>query len=492
MDVKSDFRSTKWFLLLVTALSGACLMSLEIAASRVLAPAFGGGLYVWGSVIGVIMAAMAAGYYAGGIWSREVPGTGRLFKAYLFAAIYVSLLPALGYMVVIEATILGLVLGPLVASLLLFAAPTAALALTSPYIVSCLARRGSDAGESAGQVFAVGTVGSIFGTFATAFIMLPMVGTRATILADAAVIFALCAVGLWNNNRLNCLFVVFMIPGFLASPYAPDNLIYRTESAYNVISVYDFPDYRMMTLNWDLFFQQTMIRKEGFLTGSYYDAFSLGPILGGGGRVLWLGLAAGGSARELVEVQGADVDGVDIDPKVVEVGKAFFGMAEGERLRIHIMDGRQFLRGAGKYDVINVDVFNGADIPTHMATVEFFREASDHLNDNGMVMINVLTLRGERSLRDGVASTMKAVFPSVYTLDLGGNCIVVAFKRKIWQGELSYAVGQVSDPKLKALASGYVAKMSEFNSGDGLVFTDDLSRMDEFAFRGQRRIYHES
>src|SRR5919106_258313 len=48
-------------------IAGAALLGLEIASSRVLAPYFGNSLYVWGALIGVVLAGLSTGYWVGGV-----------------------------------------------------------------------------------------------------------------------------------------------------------------------------------------------------------------------------------------------------------------------------------------------------------------------------------------------------------------------------------------------------------------------------------------
>ncbi len=50
-------------------------MALEILGSRLLAPIFGSSLFVWGGLIGVVLAAMSSGYATGGwLADRYAPG----------------------------------------------------------------------------------------------------------------------------------------------------------------------------------------------------------------------------------------------------------------------------------------------------------------------------------------------------------------------------------------------------------------------------------
>src|ERR1051326_3590886 len=64
----------RWFLLTTALATGAIVMALEILGSRLLAPVFGNSLYVWGALIGVILAAMSSGYAAGGWMSDRFRG----------------------------------------------------------------------------------------------------------------------------------------------------------------------------------------------------------------------------------------------------------------------------------------------------------------------------------------------------------------------------------------------------------------------------------
>ena len=74
-----------WRLKLVVVVSGAVLMALEITGSRVLATHFGSSIYVWGAIIGIFLAALAGGYYSGGIIADRKP-TFFLLNVILLAA----------------------------------------------------------------------------------------------------------------------------------------------------------------------------------------------------------------------------------------------------------------------------------------------------------------------------------------------------------------------------------------------------------------------
>ncbi len=65
--------------------SGAVLLALEIVASRVIAPSFGNSIYVWGSLIGVFLGALAVGYFLGGVAADRRPSMA-VFSGLVFVA----------------------------------------------------------------------------------------------------------------------------------------------------------------------------------------------------------------------------------------------------------------------------------------------------------------------------------------------------------------------------------------------------------------------
>src|SRR4030042_1708041 len=52
---------------------GWVLMGLEIVGGRMLSPDFGSGVWTWGSIISVFLAALSTGYFVGGLLSQRSP-----------------------------------------------------------------------------------------------------------------------------------------------------------------------------------------------------------------------------------------------------------------------------------------------------------------------------------------------------------------------------------------------------------------------------------
>ena len=175
-------------------LSGAALLGVEIVASRVLAPSFGSSLYVWGSLIGVVLTGLAIGYWAGGALSDRYPTPYLLTGTLALGAVLVLLVPVLDAWVIeqIVAWDPGPRLDPLFAAIALFAPVSIVLAAATPIAVRLAARSLERLGRTAGRLFSVSTAGSIVGTFVAAFWLVPELGTD-QVLAVAAVTLLVAA-----------------------------------------------------------------------------------------------------------------------------------------------------------------------------------------------------------------------------------------------------------------------------------------------------------
>jgi hypothetical protein len=122
---------------IVVFVSGAVLMALEIVGSRVLAPYFGSSIFVWGSLISVVMTALSIGYYWGGWMSAREPSYGKLAVLLVIPGITIFFLPFI-YPTVnewIAAMDLGTRMSPLVACSVLFLLPGVFIGTISPYVI---------------------------------------------------------------------------------------------------------------------------------------------------------------------------------------------------------------------------------------------------------------------------------------------------------------------------------------------------------------------
>jgi hypothetical protein len=142
-----------------------------------------------------------------------------------------------------------------------------------------------------------------------------------------------------------------------------------------------------------------------------------------------VGLAAGTISKQYTQVYGPiPIDGIEIDPAIVDIGRRYFDMNE-PNLNVIIEDGRWALANSpNKYSVIGVDAYRLPYIPWNLTTQEFFTDAREHMTEDGALVINVGRTFSDRRLIDAMVGTLKSVFPSVYVVDVPNtfNSIVYA------------------------------------------------------------------
>lgn len=458
------------WLLLTAFFSGFSVMVLEMAAVRAMAPYFGASTYTWTNVIGVILAALSVGYFLGGRLIDRRPRAGVLYGILLAGALLCLLLPLVVRDVsrwllpaadAAEGAVDLVNRASLVATLILFAPPVFLLGMISPMTIRLLVRPGQ-VGDVSGRVFAGSTVGSILGTFATTFWLVPGLGTRGTLALAGAVLTGTAIVGLllaaFSRRTVAAtagaaVAAVLLIVGVArAGPLktAADGLVQiaEFESAYQYLRVVETKDrdgtpLRMLQINEAEAAYQSVMRLDGVLTGGrYYDYYSILPLLLGAPertdlRVLVIGLATGTIPRQLRHFypEGLEVTGVEIDPEVVEAGHEYFDLPrDAEWLDIRVADGRVFLnqQPAGpRYDLIVIDAFSQEYyIPFHLATEEAFREAKSLLREGGILAMNVASYQIDSRLLEAIEKTVANVFGRAWRVDVRGypNWMVFAMK----------------------------------------------------------------
>ena len=441
-------------------IAGAVLLGLEIASSRVLAPFFGSSLYVWGALIGVVLAGLSVGYWLGGMAADREP-TPQLFVAVLgLGALLVLAIPFVDGWVLDQVVELdpGPRLNPLLATVVLFGAPAVVLGTVSPIAVKLRARSLDRLGRTAGRLFAISTAGSIAGTFATAFWLIPELGTD-QLLAAGAVALMLAAAAVALVERLTAAFVVAVaiaaasFGGVLAlapekggivaaSEFRNWSPVYRQrgidagprsgdpadgQSGFEVLHAKDTQYHRLAVvedgtsryLRFDNSFQSGMFLEQPFRTRfDYTDYLQLALAYNAGAkRILFIGLGGGSAPKRMWrDFPALQLDVVELDPEVVDVAYRFFELPRDERLRVDVEDGRRYLsQNEGPWDAIVIDAFYSDSIPFHLATREFLELAQARLAPGGVIATNVIgAVDGKQSrLLRSMLRTYRTIFPTV-------------------------------------------------------------------------------
>ncbi len=439
--------------LVLSGVSGAAVMAVELAAVRLLGPWYGTSLTVWTNVIAVILLALSVGYLAGARAAAtdrplRTMGFALLLGGALVAALPLAVGPVGRFLVPGELSLhsaAGLLSwGSLAASGLLFLAPALLLGTVPPLAVECVARaRGGHAGSAGGAVLAVGTLGSLVGTFGASHLAVPHLGVARSFALFGALLLLSGALALWRAGagRLPIALAAGLIAGAAwlepserAQPEGVE-LLASADSAYQRVRVVeragagpDQPAMRFLQVNEGSdSFQSAWWPELGLLPdGYYYNDFALpfawterlegaapvrwrAAILGLGGGTAWRVLA--GTTPETTELR---VDGVELDPLVVELAAAHMDLPlDDPRLRVHSgIDARVALRALeGDYDLLILDCYaNQIEIPPHLASVEFLKRCRAALRPGGWLMANV----GGYGLDDPVIEALGATIAAAF------------------------------------------------------------------------------
>lgn len=497
------------FLTLAVFVAGMTTMAVEMSAARLLDPYFGNSLIVWANLIGLILIYLSAGYYLGGRVADRSPHARTFYSITGAAALLIGLVPFVARPVLslsvrgFAAYDAGLLAGSLLGVLLLFAAPVILLGFVSPFAVRLAVQDVASAGHAAGRMYAVSTLGSIVGTFAPVLLFIPAIGTRRTFWLFALALLAVSVVGLamararraWAYAIGGLILLVAAVAFAPSIVKASEGLIYETESAYNYVQVVRWGDDTYLRLNEGQGVHSVYNPHEE-LTGEVWDYFLVAPLFnappfapGQVSSLCLIGLAAGTVSKQYALVYGGiPIDGVEIDPEIVRVGRAFFAMNE-PNLRAIIQDGRYFLRNSPRaYSVVAVDAYRPPYIPFHLTTREFFQEVRDHLVDDGVAAINVGRAPGDYALVDAIAQTMRTVFPSVYVLDTPdrdrslASCLVVGTRQPTTLDNFRVNAASLADARLRQVASHVMPMMWEVTEARA-VFTDDRAPVEQVVHR---------
>ncbi len=481
----------KLYLYMTEFFAGMAVMAVELGASRLLAPYFSSSQIVWTIIIGTIMIAMALGNIYGGRSADRNPEPARLYRRVLIAAVWIAAIPFLGKYVIIGISGLlvvtvnsgFLIWAGFLACMVIFVFPLFLLGTTTPSLARYTMDSLDDSGRTVGRLNAFNTIGSIIGTFVPTFVTIPAVGTAATFLIFSGVLLVLGLLFFASARKklVQCivaavLFVLFSILG-AGSGFAfwEKDLVFEGESIYNYLQVKDEGDSVVLSTN-VLFGVQSVMQKDGGLTGRYYDYALAAPVMSGAETpdVLVLGMGTGTFATQCREYfPGAAVEGVEIDGRITDLAREYFRLADD--IPVTTYDGRAFLNVCDrKYDVIMVDAYQDITIPFQMSSVEFFTLVRDHLAPGGVMVVNMNMHSDEPgNINEYLADTIAAVFPCVQTAD-----VPYTTNRELFAAETDCFAGfagraqQLPQDDLRALMGRVGAALTPYERR-GFLLTDD-------------------
>jgi spermidine synthase len=472
----------KTYIYCLTAfVAGFITLSLELLGFRALAPYFGYSIYVFGSLIGLILLALSLGYLLGGMLGKAM-GEKKFFLWMLTGGIYITLAAGTYNTLLSSLQDLSVITGSILATATLFGFPMIIFAATSPYVVGRIVLLGKDAGRAAGLTAAAGTMGGLCGTFLTSFLLLPYCGTRATFFLNAFLGIVLPVVWLMTLRFKKGLFALIIpIIAIAIPPKQSLAIIAAQDSPYAHLEVVDYGDFIALRAERRSGAAYSVIMKNGQPEDKIlYNLFATAPLISSGNRVLLLGLGAG--TLPLVHETfnpAARITGVEIDPNVIALGKKYFKLADRKNIdRIITEDVRPFLvKDKGTYDVIEVDLFKGGvEIPFYLATKEFFALTAARLTERGVLAMNIYDIHSDKIILRSILQTLEAVYPYVYEVPAdNGSSFVAASKSAI----SNIDTRSIKNAKLKTIVEYFNTHITPAEETHAVLLTDDRAPLEQ-------------
>jgi spermidine synthase len=490
------------FLYVYVTCTGASVMALELAASRFLAPYFGTSMIVWANIIGLILLSLSVGYWLGGRIADKHPDGRILMMISLAAGGWTASLPLWGHYIframsngILNTPVVTIILS-LVSILLVFAPPVLLLAMVSPFALRLVQGPPEALGKVAGNLYACSTLGSLVGTFGTAFGTIPFWGTRETLYAWSTVLIGISVIGLRHSRAKYAAGALFLIPILLyAELHGPTrtaaSVVWSKDTLYQFVQVARESDGTTLLIYNEGGGVQSVHRPNDALSpDDYYDDYLALPYLtanprgrdlGGRASLLVLGTAGGTIPHLLHTYTSVDypqlhLTGVEIDPDVIPLDYRYFGLKPGEATLVNA-DARAFLHhSAETYDAVVVDAYTQQIyIPFHLSTREFFQEVRSHLRPGGLVALNVNAVSDHSRLLLSLERTVQSVFPHTYVMKANGefNYIVVGSIQPVRLDRLNAI--PLESP-LTPIAESWRENLHEVSLDDtvgGMLLTDD-------------------
>ncbi|MBN1696057.1 MAG: fused MFS/spermidine synthase [Spirochaetales bacterium] len=499
---------------ITVCLSSACIMIMEIVAGRLLARYLGATLYVWTSVIGVVLGGITLGNYIGGRLADKYPPQKTLAVLFAFSSAACVLIIAANagigawrwlwqfpWPLRVFLHVAGV-----------FFIPSALLGTISPVVAKTALDRGHPKGRTLGIVYAWSAGGSIIGTFLAGFFLISWLGTHTIVWMTGGVLLAagiLYWYKFWGLYVWAGVFFIFLFFGNTGSSWAAagiflslrevknDNILYEDESDYCYIAVErisENPDIRTFTqddlkthskINMDAPDDLQFVYTKIFAAAASMVSNSRTPLsflsIGGGGYVFPRYLAA--------RYPGSRIDVVEIDPAVTKAAKTAFGFSEGSGIATVTMDARHYinalLEGAVlanthvSYDVVFGDAFGASFIPFQLVTKECNDALADILSPQGLYVVNIPDVYPKGRLLGSYVHTMRQTFPYVYVVSeyktyfTGRNFVVIGSGQKLDIIRLK-TDQELDDVDLWILANDEIARTRYGN----LILTDDYAPVD--------------
>ena len=465
--------------------ASAAVLVLEILAVRLLAPYVGLTLETYTTIIGVVLAGIAGGSAWGGrLADRLDPRrliAGLLVLGGILALLTVPLVRLLG-----EAFDGEDAAGALLVALGAFLPPAAVLSAITPATAKLQLRDLGESGAIVGRLSAWATAGALTGTFATGFVLVPLVPVRATVIAVGGLLIAcgvVAAVRLGAaRSTVAAVLAVTVLAGAAGAAAGSRCALETAYFCARIVADEDRPSGRTLWLD-DVRHSYVDLRDDRHLEFDY--ARWLGDVLDAHGPrdAVFIG-GAGFTLPRYLRATRADARSLvlELDEELVGLARDRLGLRTDARLRVRTGDARMTLRDerSASADVVVGDAFGGRAVPWHLTTREFLHDVRRVLRARGIYAMNVID-QGELRFARAVAATLRDVFAHVALVaepgPAGGNLVLLASRSPIPARVL---------PRSRGAAAWTGAGLERVIDG-AQVLTDDHAPADQLLSPAPRR-----
>ncbi len=457
---------------LITFICGASVMILELAGMRIITPFLGSSFIVWTCTIGIIMISLSIGYYLGGKFSDKNPTEIKLSFFITLAALYILIIGAVGFKFLeCISSDLGsnLYFISIFSALIIFTVPSIFLGMVSPYVIKIALDKNntSDSGNIIGQLYAISTIGSIFGTFLSGFFLIIFFGVDTILFALSSILAFASLLLVINkfNKRINLILLTaqFLILAFsfffiyiykLNNKQLFDNAVYSKTTPYQYVWIsktfYSAINSNILCLtSYKWWCHSTKVENDinNESLFNYVQLFyKFYELKNKKNNILMLGGAGCTLASKILSksYNNINFDIVEIDKDTKDIATKYFNIPDDKRLHFYFEDARTFLNRESKkhnktYDIIYFDIFKEDLIPFNLLTQESFTNIKNLMNNNAILCINIAI---NKKKFDGIEylnqiyTQLKSVFPEVrcyseYKIEPNQqiyNIVICAFK----------------------------------------------------------------
>jgi spermidine synthase len=469
--------------------ASAAVLVVEIVALRLLAPYLGLTLETSTLVIGVALAAIALGSWAGGRTADRISPRHALGPLLAISGVAVALMPV----AIRGAAALGTGVGLAVAAVVTIMVPGALLAAVTPMVIKLRLTTLHETGTVVGRLSGIGTVGAIVGTVVTGFILISRVpisgimvglgvvlvvtatlvdyrvrGWRAAVLPAALLVLAGGAAAVVRGGcdvetEYHCAEIV-------TDPQRSTGRVLLLDGApHSYVDVAD-PTH----LEYGYAKAVVAAIDSSFAAGQPLRAYHIG----GGGLTV---------PRYLHQTRAGTTSLVsEIDPGVVRIDTDRLALATSQDLDIRVEDARLGLTRLAddSHDLVIGDAFGGVSVPWHLTTREAVREIHRVVARDGLYVVNVLDY-GPLAFARAEVATIGAVFKHVAlateadTLTsgprAGGNLVVIASDEPLDSDAVSRELTRRGSADWRVITGAQLDEWAQ----KAPVLTDDYAPVDQ-------------